>query len=202
MNNIVTNIFFNYSSTSNWISYVTDIVSSEMNTIFNNINSNINDFNTFGEEIVKAVSAEPNKLCVGLKIERIKHSVSNSDVIICVKNESNKIIGFTTLKILGDSQTLYVDVICANSDNKGIGSYIMDLVTTIAEKSSLSEIKLDSVTNSVGFYIKKGFSCDKLCKMKKTVQGVNSYSYGGSRRKVKGKKSKRNRKIRRRTYKR
>lgn len=192
MDNIVTEIFFNPNSKTEWTNYVKENISNKLATKFNNIfpNNLPISFQEFGQKIIDAFRLEPNKLCKGLKFERINQTLLNSDAILVVLT-NNKVIGFATLKFLGDSQILYIDVICANLDHKGIGSLMMDLITLIAENSSLSEIKLDSVTNAVGFYLKKGFSCDKLCKMKKSVNSITSFAYGyGGKRKTKQNKLK------------
>ncbi len=126
--------------------------------------------------------------CIGIKPEHVQTSLEQSDAVI-MDNNSN---GFIAFKLLEESQTIYIDLICAN---KGYGAKLMDTLEILAEKSSFTEIKLKSVTNAVGFYLKNGFKCDKLCSMKKTV--ANATAYAGGRKKRKSNKKRQTNKTRR-----
>ena len=86
---------------------------------------------------------------------------------------SKKINGFATLKFYKSSKSMYIDVICTNTDIKGTGTYIINLLNKICKVLSLENIKLSSATQALPFYLKTDFECDPLCKMIKTVTGGN-----------------------------
>ena len=125
-------------------------------------------------EFVMEPVVAPN-LCRGLKRERVSQSIASADAVISAINETNNCVGFATLKMDTITQTMTIDVICAE---KGVGSHLMNTIELIAKDASFAEIKLESVTDAVGFYLKNGFSCDKLCKMKKII---GAQYYGGLR---------------------
>jgi len=162
------NIFFNPNSTSEWIPYTREIVTTLLTSHFDKIENSLEEFNRIQSEIIRTTADESNKLCIGIKKKNITQNVNTSDVIITVLIDT-VINGFVTMNLQGDTQTIHIGLICANNNYKGIGSRIMNIVESIASHASFSEIKLESVTNAVGFYIKQGYSCDKLCKMKKTI---------------------------------
>ena len=175
---IIANIFFNPNSTSEWLPYTKEIVTTSLASKFDKIENSLEEFNRIQTQIISTTVTESENLCVGIKKVNITQNVNTSDVIMTVLIDT-VLRGFVTMNLQGDTQTIHIGLICANNNYKGIGSYIMNIVESIATHASFSEIKLESVTNAVGFYIKKGYSCDKLCKMKKTIGA--SFMGGGNR---------------------
>lgn len=164
-------LHFNPHYVSNYVDYIY----TQMNGYFTNTTSKY-------EECKQRIMDNQHKLCIGIKPEHIRASLENSDAIIISNN------GFITIKIMEDTQILYVELICAS---KGTGSQFMNILETLAEKISFTEIKLKSVTNAVKFYLNNGYSCDKLCNMKKSIKNSTSYGYGGSRKRKYRKSKKR-----------
>jgi hypothetical protein len=48
---------------------------------------------------------------------------------------------------------------------------MVNLLSKIGKEISLENIKLNSATPAVAFYLKTNFGCDPLCKMKKDITG-------------------------------
>jgi hypothetical protein len=130
-------------------------------------------FKKFRTELYKDIRSS-GKFCDGLQATYVKESLMNCDFILRVESSqtrSKKINGFATLKMYKGSKSLYVDVICTNTDIKGTGSYMVKLLSKICDTISLDSIKLSSATQAVPFYLKTDFECDPLCKMKKEING-------------------------------
>ena len=92
-------------------------------------------------EFVMEPVVAPN-LCRGLKRERVSQSVASADAVISAIDETNNCVGFATLKMDTITQTMTIDVICAE---KGVGSHLMNTIELIAKDASFAEIKLESV---------------------------------------------------------
>jgi hypothetical protein len=130
-------------------------------------------FKKFREDLYKGIRSS-GKFCDGLQALYVKDSIKDCDAVLRVESSrtrSKKINGFATLKFMRNSKTLYIDVICTNSDVKGTGSYIIKLLSDICNKLSLEHIKLSSATQALPFYLKTDFECDPLCKMVKDITG-------------------------------
>jgi hypothetical protein len=133
----------------------------------------ISSFKKFREELYKDIRAS-GKFCDGLHASYIKDSLRECDAVLRIESSqtrSKKINGFATLKFLRNSKSLYIDVICTNTDIKGTGSYMVKLLTKVCSEISLDHIKLSSATQALPFYLKTDFDCDPLCKMVKDIQG-------------------------------
>jgi hypothetical protein len=146
-------------------------------TIYPNENENekkrISLFKKFRDELYKDIRSS-GKFCDGLQALFVKESLNDCDFILRIESSqtrSKKINGFATLKFFRNSKSLYVDVICTNSDIKGTGTYMVNLLSKICDTLSLQQIKLTSATKAVPFYLKTEFECDPLCKMVKTIEG-------------------------------
>lgn len=130
-------------------------------------------FKKFRDELYKDIRSS-GKFCDGLNASFIKESLMSCDFILRIESSqtrSKKINGFATLKMYQGSKSLYVDVICTNTDIKGTGSYMIKVLSNICDIISLDSIKLNSATQAVPFYLKTDFECDPLCKMKKEISG-------------------------------
>lgn len=152
----------------------------------NTMKKTTSTFNKFSNDLYKNIRAS-GKFCDGIMAGYVKDSLKDCDFILCIQSSqtrSKKINGFATLKIFRNSKSLYVDVICTNSDVKGTGSYMIKLLSKICNIIGLDHIKLSSATQALPFYLKTDFECNPLCKMIKNVGGsktrknkINSKSY-------------------------
>ena len=132
-------------------------------------------FKKFRDELYKDIRSS-KKFCDGLQASYVKDSLKDCDAILRIESSmtrSKKINGFATLKLLKNSKSLYIDVICTNTDIKGTGSYMIKLLTKLCDDISLEHIKLSSATQALPFYLKTDFECDPLCKMIKDIKGGN-----------------------------
>ena len=131
------------------------------------------EFKKFREQLYKGIRSS-GKFCSGLAASYIKDSLIECDAILKVESSitrSKKINGFATLKFYKGSKSLYIDVICTNTDIKGTGTYIINLLNDFCKENGLENIKLGSATQAVPFYLKTDFECNPLCKMIKNVTG-------------------------------
>lgn len=138
----------------------------------------ISAFKKFRTDLYKEIRSS-KKFCDGLQAGYVKESLLTCDFILRVESSqtrSKKINGFATLKLIKGSKSLYIDVICTNSDIKGTGTYMINLLSEISDMLSLQAIKLSSATQAVPFYLKTDFKCDPLCKMKKEITGGSTKS--------------------------
>jgi hypothetical protein len=137
----------------------------------------VSQFKKFRDELYKGIRSS-GKFCDGLQALYVKDSLKDCDAVLRVESSrtrSKKINGFATIKFMRNNKTLYIDVICTNTDIKGTGSYIIKLLSDVCDKLSIEHIKLSSATTALPFYLKTDFECDPLCKMVKDIEG------GGSR---------------------
>ena len=145
----------------------------------NNEKKRLTAFKKFRDELYKEIRLS-KKFCDGLQASYVKDSLKECDAILRIESSqtrSKKINGFATIKLLRNSKSLYIDVICTNTDIKGTGSYMIKLLTKLCSDISLEHIKLSSATQALPFYIKTDFECDPLCKMVKDINGGS----GGSK---------------------
>ena len=135
----------------------------------------VSAFKKFRDELYKDIR-ESKKICDGLQALYVKNSLKDCDAILRVESSmtrSKKINGFASLKFYKSSKSMYIDVICTNTNIKGTGTYMINLLNNISKVLSLENIKLSSATQALPFYLKTDFECDPLCKMVKTVSGGN-----------------------------
>ena len=133
----------------------------------------VSAFKKFRDGLYKEIRTS-KKFCDGLQALYVKDSLKDCDAILRVESSmtrSKKINGFATLKFYKSSKSIYIDVLCTNTDIKGTGTYIVNLLNKVSKMLSLENIKLSSSTQAIPFYLKTDFECDPLCKMVKTVTG-------------------------------
>ena len=131
------------------------------------------EFKKFREHLYKGIRSS-GKFCSGLAASYIKDSLIECDAILKVESSitrSKKINGFATLKFYKGSKSLYIDVICTNTDIKGTGTYIIKLLNDFCKENGIENIKLSSTTQAAPFYLKTDFECNPMCKMIKDVTG-------------------------------
>ena len=133
----------------------------------------VSAFKKFRDGLYKDIRSS-GKFCDGLKAGFVKDSLRDCDAILRVESSrtrSKKINGFATLKFYKGSKSMYIDVICTNTDIKGTGTYIINFLNKICKEISIEHIKLSATESAIPFYLKTNFECDPLCKMIKTVSG-------------------------------
>jgi hypothetical protein len=133
----------------------------------------VSAFKKFRDGLYKGIRSS-GKFCDGLKAGFVKDSLKDCDAILRVEStmtRSKKINGFATLKFYKSSKSMYIDVICTNTDIKGTGTYMIKLLNKICKELSIEHIKLSATESAVPFYLKTEFECDPLCKMIKSVSG-------------------------------
>jgi hypothetical protein len=133
----------------------------------------VSEFKKFRDHLYKGIR-NSGKFCDGLKAGFVKDSLKDCDAVLRIESSrtrSKKINGFATLKFFKGSKSLYIDVICTNTEIKGTGTYIINLLNKICDEIGIEQIKLSATESAVPFYLKTKFECDPLCKMVKTVSG-------------------------------
>ena len=133
----------------------------------------VSEFKKFKEHLYKGIRSS-GKFCDGLSAGFIKDSLNECDVVLRVESSmtrSKKINGFATLKFYKGSKSLYIDVICTNTDVKGTGTYMINFLNKISNEISIENIKLSATESAVPFYLKTKFECNPLCKMIRHVSG-------------------------------
>ena len=112
-----------------------------------------------------------NKLCKGVSEEFIDYALRmGSFVVYIAKSKYPRTIeGLVIVRIKDES--LHIELLCGSNTYTGVGSYLIDQVKSIGSMMGKSVLKLKSLTESVGFYLKKGFVCNDLCKMKMELKG-------------------------------
>lgn len=133
-------------------------------------------FKKFRDILYKDIRSSGN-FCDGLKAGFVKDSLKDCDAILRVESSmtrSKKINGFATLKFYKGSKSIYIDVICTNTDIKGTGTYMINLLNKICKEIGIENIKLSATESALPFYLKTDFTCDPLCKMKKEITGGNT----------------------------
>ena len=133
----------------------------------------VSEFKKFREHLYKGIRSS-TKFCNGIQARFLKESLRDCDAILRVESSmtrSKKINGFATLKFYKGSKSLYIDIICTNTDIKGTGSYMIKLLNDFCKENGLDNIKLSSLTQAVPFYLKTDFECNPMCKMIKDVTG-------------------------------
>ena len=115
------------------------------------------------EEIVEYSGAN---LCKNIEKDYILDTINESDIVILSlslkdrktrsKKSSKKLCGLILLKC--KSTNLYIKLICGLP---GLGKKLLNIVEKIAKSYNLNKIKLDSVDDAAGFYIKHNFTFDR-----------------------------------------
>jgi hypothetical protein len=121
------------------------------------------------KNIIDNVS-DTDKFCDGINDAYIEQSIIDSDAVLVIETTRDKILyGFATLKFIISKNTLYIDLICTNTDVKGVGTHILKLIDEICKITSINNITLKSVTSAVTFYLKNNFVCQGQCNLKKKL---------------------------------
>ena len=115
--------------------------------------------------------------CKELRKGNAIESASESNIGIIVKTREDEMVGFATIyfaiKDRGEESTIdhvFVDILCGHPGYTGIGTAILDYIKqSICEPLDIKRIELESITESLGFYLKKGFQCNP-CKMRLTLK--------------------------------
>ena len=118
---------------------------------------------------------ESNK-CKYLRKSVAIESAEESNIGCIIKTRKGQMVGFFTIyftvKDRGADSSIYsafVDILCGHPDYSGIGSEALNYIKThICEPLGIRKIELESITESLGFYLKKGFQCNP-CKLKLDV---------------------------------
>jgi hypothetical protein len=138
---------------------------------------------------------DTDKFCGGINDGYVKQSIADSDAILVVETTRNKVLyGFVTLNFVNSTNTLYIDLICTNTDIKGVGKHILKLIDEICEITGINNITLKSITSAVTFYLKHNFVCEGQCNLKKTLifekgKGNNNNKRKTTKRKIKKRKT-------------
>ena len=135
----------------------------------------VSAFKKFRDGLYKDIRTS-KKFCDGLQAGFVKDSLKDCDAILRVESSmtrSKTVNGFATLKFYKASKSMYIDVICTNTDIRGTGTYMVKLLNKICKEIGIENIKLSATETAVPFYLKTDFECNPLCKMIKTVKGGN-----------------------------
>ena len=119
----------------------------------------ISEFKKFRDKLYKDIRSS-KKFCDGLKAGFVKDSLKECDAILRVESSmtrSNMINGFATLKFYKGTKSMYIDVICTNTDIRGTGTYMINLLNKICKEISIENIKLSATESAVPFYLKTNF---------------------------------------------
>ncbi len=114
-----------------------------------------------------------NELCAGINKEYLKDALDDALFILYIikTTRPRTIEGVVIVKDHKDNESIYVDILCGSSNYKGVGSFLLDIVSDIAKKMNKKGVILSSLTQSVGFYIKKGFKFVDTCNMRLNLKG-------------------------------
>jgi hypothetical protein len=115
--------------------------------------------------------------CKDLHEKHAIESAEESNIGIIVKTQDDQMVGFATIffaiKDRGEDSkidSLFIDTLCGHPDYSGIGTATLHYIKQhICEPYNIRRIELESITESVGFYLKKGFQCNP-CKMRLTLK--------------------------------
>jgi len=115
--------------------------------------------------------------CKELRKGNAIESASESNIGIIVKTREDEMVGFATIYFaIKDRReesaidNVFVDILCGHPDYTGIGTAILDYIKqNICDPLGIKRIELESITESLGFYLKKGFQCNP-CKMRLTLK--------------------------------
>jgi len=122
--------------------------------------------------------------CKGVKRKYALESAEESNAILLLKAGEEEIVGFALLDFAIRSRKnredpenpiinieyVFVDVLCGNPAYFGVGSMILGHIENgICKPNLIPHIRLNSITEAAGFYLKRGFKCDP-CKMRFNVK--------------------------------
>jgi hypothetical protein len=116
-------------------------------------------------------------LCNGLSEKYIEESLDDALFFIYTikTTRPQKIEGLVIVKgiveIDDEIDYLYIDILCGSSNYKRVGSFLLDSVITIGKKLHKKRVVLSALTQSVGFFVKKGFKIREKCDMEVNLKG-------------------------------
>lgn len=126
-------------------------------------------FEAVNADILQYVREPSKQFCMNLQDKYIEDSLKNCNAIISIK-DGDKMISFATV-YFNVPDELYIDVLCSSQLYSGGGNQMIKKIKQICKLMEITDIKLSSVTESLGFYVKHNFECDELCSMKLKVGG-------------------------------
>lgn len=148
--------------------------------------------------------------CAGVKRSYIQDSIHSeqTNLILTIERVTppQRLLGFALVRLYED--TFEIDVLCSAREVKGVGSALIEITKHIGQLFGQKTLRLESVTEAVGFYTKLGFECDELCPMKVEIPDEwPGEGTAGGRRKLKTRRrtlkaNRKNRHKRKRTYRR
>ena len=97
--------------------------------------------------------------------ERYALEVTPKTNAILIMYLKDKIIGFATLVFYAKDpsslpEVMFIDIIYGSTKYNGVGSQLMKYLFKYCKDHNIRKIRLDSITEAIGFYMKKGFECD------------------------------------------
>ena len=122
--------------------------------------------------------------CKGVRRKYALESAEESNAILLLKADKDEIVGFALLDFAIRSRKnredpgnpiinieyVFVDVLCGNPAYSGVGSVILGHIENgICKPNRIPHIRLNSITEAAGFYLKRGFKCNP-CKMRLDVK--------------------------------
>lgn len=120
--------------------------------------------------IISKVRAPNSKFCSGLASPYVRRSLHSSMMTLCIKSTTDSTMyGFLTMGVARGKRSkkdndkiniIDIDIVCANSDYSGVGTYMVQVVKKMAPILDCSRITLQSVTEALPFYLKNKFECD------------------------------------------
>jgi ankyrin repeat protein len=98
-----------------------------------------------------------------------------NNFVLMLENKEGLLKGLVIFKyVLPDKDLndyIKIELLCG-SDVPGIGSLLMQEVYLLAKNLNIKYLQLESITDALPFYVKKGFECsDDGCLMEKRVEG-------------------------------
>ena len=132
---------------------------------------------TFAHAIEQVTEHVRSNKCTNLSRRNAIESANESNLGIIAKTREDEMIGFATIyfaiKDRDEKSTIdsvFVDILCGHPDYSGVGTSILDYIKHhICEPLDINKIDLESITESLGFYVKRGFQCNP-CKMRLTLK--------------------------------
>jgi hypothetical protein len=163
--------------------YIDDIVRKIKQTnIVEIIDSNSENQNTYFGLVLHSLKENGGNLCKDLLDEGfIQNSLRDCNALLMRRDTSTgNLISFAALYLLFETNDLYIDIVCSDGRYRGGGHDMIEKIKEISKLIGIKNIKLSSITEALGFYIKsEHFVCDDTCSLK---YGVN---VGGKKRKTK-----------------
>lgn len=132
---------------------------------------------SFEHAIAQVTEHVRSNKCKELRRQNAIESANESNLGIIAKTREDEMVGFATIYFsIKDRdeksaiESVFVDILCGHPNYSGVGTAMLDYIKThVCEPLDIKKIDLDSITESLGFYVKKGFQCNP-CKMRYTLK--------------------------------